>query len=168
MNGSKAPLSQVSVNFGQHAVNMLADWPVTSRFVPKLIVGVMKTKTPNTKTWPPYRISEAIYSLKEEADRRWRCQQMATTWSCTKQAAFNFQHQLIPQVLPHNFPLLCMMNCRGDFTENWERLRNYTRLAHHEETIHLATFRSALDRECLQSSPASVWTTCSICIQNSL
>ena len=50
MNGSKAPLSQVPVNFGQHAVNMLADWPVTGRFVPKLIVGVMKTKTPNTKT----------------------------------------------------------------------------------------------------------------------
>lgn len=44
------------------------------------------------------------------------------------QAAFNLQHQLIPQVLPHNFPLLCMMNCRGDVTENWERLRNYTSL----------------------------------------
>ena len=63
----------------------------------------------------------------------------------------------IPQVLPHNFPLPSAMNCRGDVAGNWEFFRQQwsdyeiaTGLIRREETIHLATLRSAMGRECLQ------------------
>ena len=58
---------------------------------------------------------------------------------------------VIPQVLPHNFPLPSAMNCRGDVAGNWEFFRQQwsdyeiaTGLIHREETIRLATLRSAM------------------------
>lgn len=59
----------------------------------------------------------------------------------------------IPQVLPHNFPLPSPMNCRGDVAGNWEFFRQQwsdyeiaTGLNHREESIRLATLRSAMGR----------------------
>ena len=64
---------------------------------------------------------------------------------------------VIPQVIPHNFPLPSAMNCRGDVAGNWEFFRQQwsdyeiaTGLIHREETIRLATLRSAMGRDCLQ------------------
>lgn len=63
----------------------------------------------------------------------------------------------IPQAIPHNFPLPNAMHCRGDVAGNWEFFKHQwsdyeiaTGLIHRENTIRLATLRSAMGRECLQ------------------
>ena len=67
---------------------------------------------------------------------------------------------VVPQVLPNNFPLPSAMNCRGDVAGNWEFFRQQwcdyeiaTGLIHREETIRLATLKSAMGRDCLQIFP---------------
>ena len=62
----------------------------------------------------------------------------------------------IPQVIPHNFPLSSPMNCHGDVAGNWNFSRQQWSdyeiaigLNKREESVHLATLRSATGRECL-------------------
>lgn len=63
----------------------------------------------------------------------------------------------IRQVLPHDFALPSAMHCRRDVAGNWEFFRQQwsdyeiaTSLIHREETIRVASLRSAMGRECLQ------------------
>ena len=63
----------------------------------------------------------------------------------------------ICQVLPHDFPLPTAIHCRGDVAGYWEFFRQQwsdyeiaTSLIYREETIRVATLRSAMGRECLQ------------------
>ena len=63
----------------------------------------------------------------------------------------------IPQVIQHNFPLPNLMNCPGDVAGNWDSFRQQwsdyeiaTGLDKRDESIRLATLRSAMGRECLQ------------------
>ena len=65
---------------------------------------------------------------------------------------------VIPQVVPHNFPLPSAMNFPGDVAGNWEFFRQKwsdseiaTGLIHREETIRLPTLRSAMGRDCLSN-----------------
>ena len=63
----------------------------------------------------------------------------------------------IPQVIPHNFLLPSPMNCRGDVAGNWDFFKQQwndyeiaTGLDKRDESIRLATLRSAMGRDCLQ------------------
>ncbi|XP_073251790.1 uncharacterized protein [Porites lutea] len=71
------------------------------------------------------------------------------------------QAQAIPQVYPQliasNFPLPSSMKCQGDVAGNWEFFKQQwidyeiaTGLDKREESVRLATLRSAMGRECLQ------------------
>ena len=61
------------------------------------------------------------------------------------------------QAIPPNFPLPNAMNCRGDvsgnldfFRQQWSDYETATGLDKREESVRLATLRSAMGRECLQ------------------
>ncbi|XP_078368291.1 uncharacterized protein LOC144652146 [Oculina patagonica] len=63
----------------------------------------------------------------------------------------------VPQVYPHNFPLPHAMKCHGDVVGNWDFFKQQwsdyeiaTGLDKREESVRLATLRSAMGRECLQ------------------
>ena len=65
--------------------------------------------------------------------------------------------QAVPQVIPCNFPLPHAMKCHGDVVGNWDFFKQQwsdyeiaTGLDKPEESVRLATLRSALGRECLQ------------------
>ena len=63
----------------------------------------------------------------------------------------------IPQVILHNFLLPSPMTCRGDVAGNWDFFKQQwndyeiaTGLDKRDESICLATLRSAMGRDCLQ------------------
>ncbi|KAL9985245.1 hypothetical protein ACROYT_G007622 [Oculina patagonica] len=63
----------------------------------------------------------------------------------------------VPQAYPHNFPLPHAMKCHGDVVGNWDFFKQQwsdyeiaTGLDKREESVRLATLRSAMSRECLQ------------------
>ena len=65
--------------------------------------------------------------------------------------------QAVPQVYPHNFPLPHAMKCHGDVVGNWDFFKQQwsdneiaTGLDKREESVRLATLRSAVGGECLQ------------------
>ena len=65
--------------------------------------------------------------------------------------------QAVPQVTPHNFPLSHEMKCHGDVVGNWDFFKQQWSdceiakgLDKREESVRLATLRSAMGRECLQ------------------
>ena len=65
--------------------------------------------------------------------------------------------QAVSQVIPHNVPLPQAMKCHGDVVGNWEFFKQQwsdyeiaTGLDKREESVRLATLRSAMGRECLQ------------------
>ena len=65
--------------------------------------------------------------------------------------------QVYPQLIASNFPLPSSMKCQGDVAGNWEFFKQQwsdyeiaTGLDKREESVRLATLRSAMGRECLQ------------------
>ena len=61
------------------------------------------------------------------------------------------------QVISPNFPLPSAMKCHGDVAGNWDVFKQQwsdykiaTGLDKREETVRLATLRSAMGRECVQ------------------
>lgn len=65
--------------------------------------------------------------------------------------------QIYPQLIASNFPLPSSMKCQGDVAGNWEFFKQQwsdyeiaTGLDKREESVRLATLRSAMGRECLQ------------------
>ena len=115
---------------------------------------------------PPYTycVFEATCTLKVYEDvGRWRprgvvvSQDVAPTQASQASGTSSAVPAYIPQVIPHNFPLPSPRNCRGDVAGNWDFFKQQwndyeiaTGLDKRDESIRLATLRSAMGRDCLQ------------------
>ena len=86
-----------------------------------------------------------------------RTQNVAPTQASQASGTSSAVPAYIPQVIPHNFPLLSPINCRGDVAGNWDFFKQQwndykiaTGLDKRDESIRPATLHTAMGRDCLQ------------------